>query len=524
LGSDIASADKVFDITTTVLGSEVTDENRSTYNLLKTKYKEVYELDESYNALVTSLQKQLQEQNRALEIQADIDYQTQGNIAAEMGASLGTGAQAIQASELSQARQETSDEISQTINEYAAEYSEQLSSSYESAIESVLGKKNDDGTYANIVEYQEMADSMMTGLVRTIAATILGNDSLSKTDDDGNTVTVDPYQLLADNGLLTTTSTGDYELTDAGYAVIDQILNGYQPFGVGSGLSDEYDTTDSAIYKIADQAGREKYGSAWDTMDSDKKDSIRKDYMDWLSDNGLYFRATNAGLFDYDDDGNVVVDEEWSFESYDTSDAGITTNIFDVDIREKFGDSIIESVSDGKLTNGSYVVSTDGSYYQYSNGVFYPTDYTFESGIPTDGITTDILMSVVLENNIPSDSDKYFQAIIDAANDGKIADGTYIMLNTKTNKDAFGEVTSGYAIQYKDGKFIYVGMGSIGYGTKIEYSYTRNGTRISKSVKDNTYGWRFANLKNSDGSLTPIAQGSVITYDTANSFGIGWGK
>jgi hypothetical protein len=499
LGTDLSSASSVFDINSTILGSSITD--KSTYNLLKTKYEAVYEIDKSYNQLVTSLQKQLVEQNQALEIQADIDYQKQGNIAAEMGAGLSTGAQAIQANELSQARQETSDEISQTISEYATQYSEQIASDYESAIESVLGKKNDDGTYANIVEYQEMADSMMTGLIRTIAAAISGNDSLYETDKDtGEIVAIDPYQLLADNGLLVTTDTGDYELTDAGYAVIDQILNGYQPFGIANGLTDTYDITDTAAYKIADQACREKYGTSWDTMDSDKKESIRKDYMDWLADNGYSFRATNAGLFDYDDDGEVVVDMDWSFESnfadlpsnvvagIDTS--GEPISIYDTAkmtaaFGETFTQAIVKGAIDGSIANGNYVMMSwafggDDNVYVYYNGVFYTakSDVVSTTGIPAGQMVSSDFGNFFGSNSEDSNQNKYTQAIIKAANSGKIADGTYVNVNYGTGK--------AHIWQYSNGNFIDCGtMSSYKYNEDTN-AYKINGkTVLYKNVINN---------------------------------------
>lgn len=490
LSSDLGSSN-TFDIQSTILGSEVTDDNRSAYNLLVTKYSDIYQIDESYNKLVDSLTKSLQEQNRVLEIQADVAAQKQGNIAAEMSAGLSTGAQAIQANELTKARQEASDEISSTINEYATEYAEQVQTSYDSAIEAVLGEKNDEGVYSNIAEYQETADALTVGLVRLIAATMTGNETLYETNEStGETVALDPYKILVDYGLMVNTASGDYELTDEGYARFDQIVNSFQPFGIGSGLT-TYDTTDEAAYKIADQACREKYGTTWDTMDSTKKDSIRKNYMDWLSDNGVAFRATNLGLFDYDDDGNIVVDETWSYETeftdlpanvsvgIDTSGGVISIYSNSINVgtsdspeykttAEYFGETTMKSIYNGSTANGSYIKATDGKYYIYYNGAFYAAKENVVSttGIPASQIVSSDFGNFFGSNSEDSNQNKYIQAIIEAAKSGKIADDTAINVN-------YGAGNPYYWI-YKDGNFIEYGEKSIVSAKKIIDSYTIN--------------------------------------------------
>ena len=416
------TSDKVFDTDTIIAetGKPLTTEQKKYLELLG-----AYNLDTQFNQAVQRYDQQLKVQAQLLQIQSDVASLGSANQMAETSQGLGTGAQGVQAAQFQYAVQDQNAELQSQLAESRTQFMTNLAENYAEQLSNILGEQDENGNFSNILQYQQMTDYFLEALQEEMVWMLTDG---TMQDGNGNNIT-DYQQYLMQLGYVVRTEDGNYETTELGDAYINQIINGNNiQFDPETGEVSDI-TTERLVENMAETWAINDYGiNSWNIMTFDQQEKALAEYkdkaIDWLIDNNLYIRHTHLGLT-HRENGMLVFDTMYTppETTYENTTGEVLTM---AQAFSEYGDSFTDKT---EFKNGQYVL-LDGEYYIYDNYNFYKT--TFTGNNPPSSISATVATSQAFGyfNNKNKNQDNWVQGIIDAANDDRIEDGTYIDFNS----------------------------------------------------------------------------------------------
>lgn len=409
----------------------------------------VNKIDEEYNAAIKQFEAQLEEQEIAAKLQANVAASSAANMAVEAQPGLGTGAAGV----ASQARQSQLSGMHETIEQNVAETYQsgvqQMSESYQAQLESILGTYDPaTGTFADLANYELMSNKVNEAMAKVLAMTI---DPLVDTTSDSYLDVLKAAGFLADSEI-----PGEFVLSESGEEQIDILVNGVSantPQTVLGGNS--LGAALALQMAMSDYAGVLDDGTPiWESLSDTKRAEITKEYESWIYNNNDNLRLTAWDLYDITDEG-VEIDRFYAASSLETNVTGVsgTSGIHVTqltvmsennpngipDCTEEELAEVKTEILTGKIPDGSYFTFQRGKsyeddrFYYVKDGVIYDTEYTGSNPPEIISVESATVRSFGVYQDTGEGThrgqDKYVQRIIDCARIGKIPDGTYIDFN-----------------------------------------------------------------------------------------------
>lgn len=425
------TSDKVFDTDTIIAesGKPLTSEQKKYLELLG-----AYNLDTQFNQAVQRYDSQLKVQAQLLQIQSDVASLGSANQMAETSKGLGTGAQGVQAAQFQYAVQDQNAALQARIEESRTEFLTNLAENYASQLSALLGEQDENGNFTNILQYEATTDYFLDSLQEEIVYQLTGG---TMTDANGNEIT-DYQHYLVQQGILVQTDDGNYETTELGEIYIEQIMNGNN-ITIDPTTGEAVDlVTERLVQSMAESWAMSEYGAnTWAMMDYDAQEKAIAKYKDqaiqWLMDNNLYVRYTHLGLAENTANGIVF---DTMYTPPETEVQGANGNVYTLSqLNEALAnagfqlpDSVDETLRN--MTPGEYININD-VYYIYDNNLLYQTDYSASN--PPEHVSID-KANIYSFGGVYTGNKKWqdwINGIIDAAESGRIEDGTYIHFDTK---------------------------------------------------------------------------------------------
>lgn len=484
------------------LKSEKYDEGMSLY-LEKLR---VNEIDKEYNAAVNAFETQMQEQEIAAKLGANLASSISADRATEAQPGLGTGAAAV----ASAGMQKALGNVHQTIETQAAEaYQEgvaQIAKDYQTELESVLGEYDEaTGTFAGLTEYQDMANMSTDALMKTLAMAINENvNTASLMGDEDNPGYI---KVLEEAGLIESRLGNEVILSARGKEYLDYVVNNVTPNEQNPALGNR-----TFMDVMAEQMAISKYSidgiTSWSDLDEFKQAEITKKYKSWLFNNQDNLRVTSWDLYTKTESG-IELDTRYDtpipqalglIHSGDGVPAG--KSVFTIEVTDEFivaetkeqkhFDQIKADILSGKIADGAYITFASGKandndkfYYVYK-GHIYETEYTMAS--PPSKI--DLKSANVYSFGNYQDTgkgeflqDDWVNEIIRSAKAGTIPDSTYIRMNYGS-----GDAEKGWYL-YNDGVFELVpGNTKVAGNYLFDYGNTHSDKVIAVDMWRTHYG------------------------------------
>lgn len=454
LASDLTGA-TTFDVKQTIPSMDMSSNQYDVGMDAYLKYLHVSDIDKQYNAAVKQFEQTLQEQEVAAKLQANFVAATGADAAVEAQPGLGTGAAGIasagRAAQLGAMHGEIESQIAETYQTGI----ENMTQSYRDHLESLFGKYDETtGTFAGLTEYENLGNAAGDALAEAIAYMIKPARDPEDTTDS----------ILAAAGLANSVN-GDLEFTEAGEAVLRNLVNGIglneQQMAL-AGSEGARTLVDFMAESMAKQSN-----PLWDSLSGDKQSSETAKYRDWLNKNFDFLRVSHWDMYE-ETDGQIVPDIMSDMPSVNAPGVfgdGRPVLEFWINSEEvgKYAPSIEDlaevkrQILNGEIRDGSYFAVQQGGmetqykYYYLKDGYIFETEYTGKNPPKEIDAATANVRSFGAYRDVGTgrgQQDKYVQNILDMANSGKIAEGTVFQMN-------YGIVANrniGWYM-YKDGKF-----------------------------------------------------------------------
>ena len=355
-------------------------------------------IDKQFSDIVKNYEKQFQNQMFELQKSAGINLQdTLMRTGEAVGGKLGTGAAA-------DFRQDTANLIAETEQNAASKLTEQLNKSVDSVTDmytdwftQTFGELTDAG-YANLVEYEQMADEFSMGVL-TFMADLTG---VSYTDRESL------FKGLTEIGFMEGLGNGEYQLTSKGQTYFENILiNPSEEYG-------NHDLT-QRVNDIRDKMVDNYMARVYPTLDSGdtydaKKAQIAEKFDAWLQKNSTSAYYTHLELATITENGFEIKGIDYGIPTDPEIDTEILAGDGSAELNYKpavnvtddwFGEfsgsqrensnqtkylsGMIADMRDGTMPAGSYFIANYGAasesaqlfYYDGTN--VYKTEYTLDN-------------------------------------------------------------------------------------------------------------------------------------------------
>lgn len=451
----------------------------------------VSKLDAEYNAAVKQFELQLEEQELAAKLQANVAAESTANMAVEAQPGLGTGAAAV----ASEGRQSMLDAVHSGIESSIAETYQtgmgELAEDYREALEVKLGEYNaETGTFEGLANYEVLSNKVTEAMFKALALMVDPDADTSSTTSKNSYISI-----LKNAGLLdASTSPGEYVLSALGEEHVDMLVNNADVNKANPALGGK-----TLAYVLAEEMGKADYALSegendvgWSSLSDAKKDSIIREYQSWIYNNQNNLRLTSWDLYERTENG-YELDVEFSTPAIDApegvyGDKGTYITQLSVksednpagapDCSESELAQTKKEILSGKIPDGSYFTFQRGEmydndkYYYVKDNVVYSTKYTAADPPPVISVDSATVRSFGIYNDVGSgdgDQDKWVSKAITAAKAGKIPDGSYIRMN-------YGLGSGGY-YRYESGEFI-----KVSGDTEIQYYSSSSGKWLTTTL------------------------------------------
>lgn len=428
-----------FDATKTIPAMDIKSAQYDEGQSLYLERLGVKQLDSKYNKMIEEYEYQFQNMAADAALQLSLASQSSANIAVEnQGGLLGTGAAAVESAGRTAANDEARKTLETSLAETYTAGMESIASEYQAKLESILGEYDaSTGTFAALDAYNVNADKANTAMAIALATLISPNWS----DDPENT-----WMKVLTNAGFAVLENGELLLTDSGQNQLDQMLNGI-------GVNDERSEFGghSLLYFLAEQMAKQDYESEylgddgetrWELLSESKRGDLITQYESWLQANEMSLRVSHWELYNEDGtpDTEASTPEPNEVVTTDSNIDSMGIRIMDLtfeDVSDCTEDEFNLTRTDlltGKIPDGAFItfqaglMHDDDKYYYVASGMLYKTDYTGENPPPEISAESATVRSFGYYSDAGNtgDQDKYTQAVIDAANAGRIPDGMYI--------------------------------------------------------------------------------------------------
>lgn len=455
LVSDLLSSSE-FNFRQTLPASQLADDGLTAY----LQYLGVADIDKEFNDAVKEFEVQLEEQEIASKMQANLAAESSANLAVESQPGLGTGAAAVNAEGRQNILADTHADIEAQVAETYASGLANMSENYMQRLESVLGKYDETTqSFAGLTDYLNIADTATEALLKALA--LLTNPEANIADESYQKVLKSAGLAIIDD------QAGTVTLTEIGTQAIDKLLN-------STGSNDERSELggQTLLNFMAEQMAQSQYvlntNKSWLDLDSEEQQLLITKQASWLYNNFPDLRVSSWGLYE-EVNGRVMPDMTFSLPHVDA--AGVVGdaisvaefNINNVEAGTKTEAHILQMKADigsGKIPNGSYITFAAGdvygsdAFYYVQDGYIYKTEYTVDNPPPSIPIGGASIYSFgdYHDSGKGGEQDAWVQAIIDSARAGRIPDGTVFLFDISSVAAKFDRNKTAY--EYSNGAFI----------------------------------------------------------------------
>lgn len=454
-----------FDATKTIPAMDITSNEYNEGMSLYLQKLGINKIDAKYNEAVKQFEMQLEEQELAARLQANMVAESSANINVEAQTGLGTGASAVAAEGRRSALDSVQTDISENIVQSYQTGMQNIAEQYQSKLESILGKYDEaTGTFANLANYENMSNKVNEAMFKVLALMI---DPTVDTLNDSKYIS-----LLTQMGFIEESKVaGEYIISELGQEQIDMLVNStnvnepQEIFG-GNTLANMI-ATEMAKQDYNDGYISEEGLTSWESLSSSKRSELITKYKSWIYNNQDNLRLTAWNLYEKTDTG-FELDKYWETPNISSAITGLsnienkgthitqltTDMISDCDDEELV--EVKNEILSGTIPDGSYFtfqrgkMYNDDKYYYVKNGVVFETNYTAKDPPPIINVDNATIRSFGNYDGAGQggDQDAWVQAIIDSAQAGRIPDETYINMN-------LGESSERHDwYQFIDGQFI----------------------------------------------------------------------
>lgn len=411
----------------------------------------VKEIERTYNEQIRMFESELEEQEVAAQLQAELAADAAANRAVEFQPGLGTGAAAAASEGRQAALGDTQTAIAQSIEETYAEGMTEFSENYLTELESRLGKYDPTtNTFAGLSEYQATAN-----LVNQAAAKALAKFLDPNADTDSSTSENSYLQVLKQAGFATSDNAGGIILTESGEKALQRWVNGLDLDTANPALGDMTFNT-----FVAEQMAKDAVGGAemFAKLSEAKRTELLLQYKSWLNNNFDSMRVSHWDLGYYDGEKLVVdrgqFDQGTDIGMMELSTMGweeLSASIKDNTEFTKWKGDIVAGKYNGQYVSVPGETADDTKIYYAENGKLYDSGYTL--GDPPKTIRLDqanhLLFGTYAGTGEGGKQDKWTNAIIDAAKAGRLPNYTVVQFN-------YGDVKENGLYRYVDGEFRYI--------------------------------------------------------------------
>lgn len=446
LASDLAG-NVNFDASKTIGAMDIASDKYNEGMSLYLQTLGVNKLDAEYNAAVKHFELQLEEQELAAKLQANLAADSAANLAVEAQPGLGTGAAAVASAGRQSALDDAKRGIEQSVTEAYQEGITSIAEEYQSKLESILGEYDPvTGTFAELSNYEQLSNKVNEAMAKVMALII---------DPSADTMSDAYLEILKGAGFIENSAVpGEVVLTDLGKEQIDMLVNSVnaneaRPEFGGNSLGGAL----ALQMAMADYSGYLDDGTpVWSSLSSTKRAELVRKYESWIYNNQENLRLTAWDLYTKTDEG-FELDISWTTPVLDSTAVGVYTDkgtyITQLTVKSESNPNGAADCTEeelaatklkilrGEIPDGAYFTFQSGEmygddkYYYVKDNTVFETEYTAENPPPVISVESATVRSFGIYSGTGTGDkqDKWAQTIIDAAKAGRIPDGTYIRFN-----------------------------------------------------------------------------------------------